>query len=265
MRLTTRQAVVDDYAAFVRLFPELGAPDPMPTLEQFSTRILPRAIVIEDEARTCGYASWQVYGATAHVVQVVVDPAARGRGAGAALMRALRGRAVGEGCTRWYLNVKQDNASAIRLYERAGFARQFESFVTRIGWAQLATLGGDAGDVTNGAVVASDDPEIAARFAIDGARLSLLRARGLVMCGLSESGAIVGFAAFDPGFPMVYPLRVVRPSLARPLLWSLRRHADEARFDFIRMNIEGDRPLYEHLRAAGAELTFALYQMSSAL
>jgi ribosomal protein S18 acetylase RimI-like enzyme len=51
-----------------------------------------------------------------------VAPDARGRGVGTALVAAVVdwARAAGHGCLR--LEVADDNAPAVRLYERAGFA-----------------------------------------------------------------------------------------------------------------------------------------------
>jgi GNAT superfamily N-acetyltransferase len=46
-------------------------------------------------------------------------PAARGRGAARAVLAALAGWAGGD---RMYLQVERDNAAAMRLYERMGFA-----------------------------------------------------------------------------------------------------------------------------------------------
>jgi GNAT superfamily N-acetyltransferase len=261
MTLTTRPAVVDDYAAFAQLFPELGVHDPTPTVEQFATRMLPRVVIVRKNARVIGYAFWQAYGATAHVVHVVVDPAARGLGAGRALLLAVHSRALEEDCSRWYLNVKRDNAPAIRLYERCGLQREHESFALRIGWTQLDGLAGDGEQAALFGVAPSDDQAIGARFALDVARITQLRARGLVLLGLREASAIAGFAAFDPAFPGVYPFRVARPSLARPLLDALRPYADLARFDFVRLTVEADPVLNEALCEVGAELAFALYQM----
>jgi hypothetical protein len=244
-----------------------------------------------------GYAYWQCYGATAHLIQLVTDPRARGRGVGAALMEAVRAAVVAEGCSRWYLNVKRENATAQRLYRRHGLAVESECWVLRFPWALLERLpgdgsgragdsdgGGSAGDsddsgiagdsdgsgVGGGVAAATldpaDDAPFARRFGVDAARFAVLRARpGRVVVGLRERGEPVGFAVFDPAFPGAHPLRVARPTLARPLLEACRRHADLARFDFLGMNVEGDAALKDALLAAGAQLTFDLLQMSGAL
>ena len=50
-----------------------------------------------------------------------VLPSARGRGAGAALVDAVRGAAVAAGATRLSLVTELDNQDALRLYRRLGF------------------------------------------------------------------------------------------------------------------------------------------------
>jgi len=59
----------------------------------------------------------------ADVQTVAVAPAAQGRGVGARLLGALLERAVEQGARRVTLEVRADNAVAIALYRRHGFAR----------------------------------------------------------------------------------------------------------------------------------------------
>jgi ribosomal protein S18 acetylase RimI-like enzyme len=261
---SVRVATAADYPAFTRLFPELRVPDPLPDVQHFVERMLPRVLVSCEGDVITGYAFWQLYGRTAHLVQLVVDQTARGHGRGRALMDAVRDAVAAAGCTRWYLNVKQDNERALRLYERCHLRIEHESWAMRIRWAQVDAL------VSDGAGALSqkepDDAAIAARFGLDRERLALLRARpGTVLVALREGDALVAFAAFDPAYPGLYPFRVARPGLARPLLDACRVHADRARFDFVRLVVEGDAAVKDVLRAAGAEVAFALLQMGAAL
>lgn len=53
---------------------------------------------------------------------IAVSPAAAGRGVGRALLRDAETAAAGAGCRRLRLEVRADNAAAIRLYEREGYA-----------------------------------------------------------------------------------------------------------------------------------------------
>ena len=59
----------------------------------------------------------------ARLYSIAVAHAARGRGVGEALVRAVERAAQAHGCTRLRLEVRQDNAGAIRLYERLGYNR----------------------------------------------------------------------------------------------------------------------------------------------
>ncbi len=63
-------------------------------------------------------------GLRAHVDDVVVDDAVRGRGVGEALVRAGVDRAVEVGARTVDLTSRPSRESAIRLYERVGFVRR---------------------------------------------------------------------------------------------------------------------------------------------
>jgi ribosomal protein S18 acetylase RimI-like enzyme len=58
-----------------------------------------------------------------------VDPAARGHGAGEALMQAARALAIGNGAAELMLQTARDNVVAQRLYERLGWKRDDEFLV----------------------------------------------------------------------------------------------------------------------------------------
>ena len=59
----------------------------------------------------------------ARLYSIAVADAARGRGIGEALVRAVERAAHAHGRRRLRLEVRQDNAGAIRLYERLGYRR----------------------------------------------------------------------------------------------------------------------------------------------
>ena len=82
-----RGARIEDHAAFVALFPELGVDDPIPDAERFGRELLPNAVVaIRDGGETVGFGSYRVLGTTAHVVHVITSPTARREGVGTAIM-----------------------------------------------------------------------------------------------------------------------------------------------------------------------------------
>jgi hypothetical protein len=83
-----------------------------------------------------------------------------------------------------------------------------------------------------------------------------------VLLALRESGAPIAFAAFDPAFPGVYPVRVARADLARALFDELRPHSRE---DRVLVAVEGNRALFEALASVGAELRHSLYRMGAGL
>jgi ribosomal protein S18 acetylase RimI-like enzyme len=60
---------------------------------------------------------------SARLYSIAVDDAARGRGIGEALLRAVERAARERGSVRLRLEVRQDNPGAIRLYERLGYRR----------------------------------------------------------------------------------------------------------------------------------------------
>jgi ribosomal protein S18 acetylase RimI-like enzyme len=65
-------------------------------------------------------------GEEAYVRGMAVLPAARGSGAGSALLRAVESWAFEQGCRRLFLSTTPFLGSAIRLYERFGFRRMAE-------------------------------------------------------------------------------------------------------------------------------------------
>ena len=70
-----------------------------------------------------GYGGVMVNGSDADVQTLAVARAARGKGVGTALLRALLDRAGEQGATRVTLEVRADNDPAIALYARHGFER----------------------------------------------------------------------------------------------------------------------------------------------
>jgi ribosomal protein S18 acetylase RimI-like enzyme len=65
-----------------------------------------------------------------------VDPAARGRGVGEALMQAARELGIANGAAEIFLQTARDNVTAQRLYERLGYQRDDEFLVYTLGLPQ---------------------------------------------------------------------------------------------------------------------------------
>ena len=107
------------------------------------------AAVVADTAAGLVGAAWYRYWSDDHhsygyvdascpELGIGVDPRYRGRGIGALLLDSLIGLAASSGVGRLSLSVEGDNP-ALRLYERAGFLRQF-----RVGgsWTMVKVLAG---------------------------------------------------------------------------------------------------------------------------
>ena len=100
--------------------PESNHLDPIETLERDSVTFL--AAFFAGEVVGCGAAK-RMSGGYGEIKRMYVDPAARGRGAGRALMEALESSllAHGIGVVRLETGIRQPEA--IALYERCGYVR----------------------------------------------------------------------------------------------------------------------------------------------
>lgn len=259
--LVIRAARASDHAAYVRLFAELGVPDPLPSVASFATAIAPRMWIAEEGSEVVGYVTWRPYGDTAHVVQLAVDRRLRGQRIGQRLLEHVRDVARAAGCARWYLNVKRDNASAQQLYQRVGLACELEALAMKIAWARVPHTA-----VRHRLAEPDEDAAIAARFGMPVERVRTFRARGTFQLVTLRDAAnsIAGFAAFDPSYPGAATFCAAAAGLAGDLLAAMRPHADPA-FDFVHVTVEGDRPLAEAVLALGAELDFEILRLGGPL
>ncbi len=258
-----RGAQPEDYEAYTHLFAELGVPDPLPSRERFIESIAPRVRVAVREGAVVGFCSWRTYGTLVHIGQLAVDPAVRGQRIGEELLLHIRELALAAGSTRWYLNVKRDNASAIRLYERVGLRLELESVALSIAWSRVPSHA-----VQGGLAAPAEDPVIAERFGVPLERLAIFRSAGTRgryhLISLRDGDEVTGFAAFDPDVPGASVFRTLRPELGVDLLEAMRAYALPA-FDFVRATIDADRPLADALIALGAEVIFELLRLSGPL
>jgi len=77
-------------------------------------------VAMEGES-VVGYAGLDLAGEVADVMTIAVAPGHQGRGLGDELMRELTRRGASAGAAAMMLEVRADNASARRFYERQGF------------------------------------------------------------------------------------------------------------------------------------------------
>lgn len=94
-------------------------------------------IVAEMDGEVCAFAhcvvhenTWETQ-AVCYLEDLYVNPAARGRGIGGALLEWLRNAMRAEGWARLYWMTKADNAEARRLYDRFTLADDFVRYVIR--------------------------------------------------------------------------------------------------------------------------------------
>jgi ribosomal protein S18 acetylase RimI-like enzyme len=259
-----RAARAEDYEAFTRLFAELQIPDPVPALHRFAEVIVPdMSVACGADGAVIGFVAWRKYGAIAHVSQIVVAPGSRGQRVGELLLEHARAAARAAGCSRWYLNVKRDNAPALRLYERVGFRFELETVSMKLQWANVPLV-----DVRERLIDdrADEDAHIAELFTIPAARVAHFRGRGTfrLVTLRDDDDAILAFAAFSPSHPGAATFCARRPDLAIPLLGAMRRHADP-QFDFVRVTVEGDMPLVDAVLDLGAERSFEILRLGAAL
>ncbi len=80
-------------------------------------------VAVDRAADVVGYAGLDLGGDVADVMTVAVTPAARGTGLGDRLLDHLLDGVTAHGAQAVMLEVRADNAPALRLYERHGFER----------------------------------------------------------------------------------------------------------------------------------------------
>jgi ribosomal-protein-alanine N-acetyltransferase len=250
-----------DYPAFVRLFPELAVPDPLPSAERFAEVIAPQAIFARDRDAIVGYACSRPRGERLHVVHVITDPAHRRRGVGRALMLELSKRALATGFRRWMLNVKPENVAARELYAECGMRVVLESVQLRLAWADVARLPKPPAGTTTDALAPSDDARVEHALGLAPGDFSTCRASpGRVFVGAAVDGVPVACVAFDPAFPGAPVLRARSPGYARAVLEDLLPHAwpqHSGLFVFL----EGDPALESILAGVGAKVTMRVLRM----
>lgn len=76
-----------------------------------------------EDGEVLGYALSRTVFAQADVEFIAVKEKCRGRGAGGALFKALLDKTAEKGADQIFLEVAEDNAPAIGLYEKNGFQR----------------------------------------------------------------------------------------------------------------------------------------------
>ena len=265
MTLSVRNAKSDDYATFERLFLELRVPDLAPKKDEYETKIRATTFFLCEDAIPIAYAFWLPMRDVARVCHVVVDSTAQRRGVGGALMREIATRGRHAGCTRWLLNVKPDNAVAIRLYERHGMSVAARSRSHQIAWRDVDRL--PLEEAIETFIVAPEDEArveaatsaFAPTSMFDGKIDSLRSNGGRVFLGARCAGDVVGFAAFAPSFPGAMPFEAHRPTITRALLEAMRPHA-LPEYDAVRVGSTSEE-VWTAVEAVGARMMLETLRM----
>lgn len=105
----------------------------------------------EDSDKLAGYAIMRILLDEAEILNVAVDGGFRRRGIGREMMEHLLGAARGEGVSNVFLEVRESNTAARRLYESLGFCpigkrRRYYIKPTEDAIVMCASLGERIGD-----------------------------------------------------------------------------------------------------------------------
>jgi GNAT superfamily N-acetyltransferase len=262
MALDHRLADASDYPTYARLFADLGTGDKVPSPEIWRAEIAPDTWLFEQSGKPAGFLYHQRLAGVAYVRQLVVTPELRGHGVGRQMMDALADDLRRAGITRWCLNVKPDNAAAIRLYEGVGMHEAYRSVALRFPWSLIHELTLPDRPVRTCPIDPAEDAAIEQAFHMPRGQLAVRRAHGRVVLRRLHDPAAptslgLGFAAFDPDFPGAFPFRVSAPYLAQPLLDGLRAHA-RPDIPFIQLVVEDDDHLATLFVEHGAEVRIEL-------
>ncbi len=259
---TIREAGNGDHADFVRYFAELLTSDRPASVERWVADLMPHTFFLEEEGRKVGYAFVEVFGDLGFIRHVVVDPSARGRGVGRALMNVIAERLRKARCKRWELNVKPDNLPAMRLYESVGMKEQHASSVVRIDWTDALRMQFDA-TLAGCDVDPAEDDDIERDMQLpDGKLLRLREMTGQLLVQLVDMrGNRFGFARFDAEFPGAFPFRVTSPRYAGDLLRALHVHRSQ-QLDWVQLVIEDGADTTQALIEAGARPVFDILHLA---
>lgn len=112
------------FVAFKALYTEDGFSATTPCKEQIEARMREGPVLVAScDGAIVGTVSVVARGNALYIRSMAVLPAARGSGAGSALLEQVEGWAAAEGATRLFLSTTPFLESAIRLYEKFGFRR----------------------------------------------------------------------------------------------------------------------------------------------
>jgi GNAT superfamily N-acetyltransferase len=264
-----RPATDADFPWLQRFLPQLESGNPIPTEEQYRASYRERFSLFGPlDGDPVGGTVLDVLDDTGYVRVVVIDEPHRSKGAGRALMGAIAAKLRDAGCTKWCLNVKVDNAPALRLYERFAMRRAYESHALRLPWDRVSALPETHEIIVARELRPEDDAAIEAAWQLPRGQLAQMRQMpGQRLYGLFDeadpSRTRLGVARANPRHPGVFPFRVGRPEYARMLIEAARPLFDESAP--LGVVIEDDPALAELLLSLGAERKMHLAHMRGSI
>jgi [ribosomal protein S18]-alanine N-acetyltransferase len=89
--------------------------------DAFSESILQHSRGLEVDGRLCGYIFYHVIMGEAVILNFAIDPQLQRQGHGEYLLLESLKELSRQGCTHFYLDVRESNIGAIKLYAKHGF------------------------------------------------------------------------------------------------------------------------------------------------
>lgn len=264
--MALRSATPADYAAFARLFLELGVREPPPPADVWAAEFLPRTRFYEGPQGPQAYVTADVMGDLGYVMQLVVDASARRQGLGRRVLREVAEHFRARGCTRWGLNVKRDNTAALALYGSFGMRPLREAVALMVSQAQVEALPAAPSGLHVVPVAESEWAPLTAAWQLMPeklARFSKFASHQLLRLDLPAAPEPLRLGLMDlrQGGGL-FPFFAATPGHARALLEdALRRSGAQE----LNVTVTDDVPLVEVLRAAGAPTVMETYQLQGPL
>lgn len=268
--MALRTATPADYAAFARLFLELGVREPPPSAEVWAAEFLPRTWFHDGPQGPLAYVTADVMGDLGYVVQLVVDASARRQGLGRRVMQEVAAHFRARGCTRWGLNVKRDNTAALALYGSFGMKPLREAVALAVSQAQVEALPaapeGLPGKLQVVPVLEAEWAPLTEAWQLMPeklARFSKFASHQLLRLDLPEAPEPLRLGMMDlRQGGVLFPFFAATPGHARALLEDAFRRSGAKELN---VTVTDDAPLAEVLRNAGAQTVMETYQLQGPL
>jgi ribosomal-protein-alanine acetyltransferase len=82
------------------------------------------AFVLKNDTLVLGFAIWHLLGEEAELCSIAIDTTEQKRGLGTFMLRTMHEQLHLAGATRFFLEVRADNAAALTLYRKLGYVQQ---------------------------------------------------------------------------------------------------------------------------------------------